>query len=301
MIAEQSSLEEDNIHSAPNDVEEVPIPSLTQQRTNFDDEEHMSDITEPSASNGYWNIEEERSLISALLKQLQILDYKIDNAFAHANPLQHIRCKLKARKSRKSNSKYISPIVNTLSQVSSSSSKYSTQQKLSIENSQNIEAPKEKSSASAAESSSSPKSTEIDVRLLLDVFFSSNISWTYISNVVKSRGPNQCRNHWYMQFLQNSLLNSLIKYVCSLTVMANKLIALSRDRASASAANASARRSDDGDGGGDGGEKQLSPSGRIEHLLRELHDKCHCVTLSYTWFAEDSVELVERFAPLPSD
>ena len=56
------------------------------------------------------------------------------------------------------------------------------------------------------------------------------------------------------------------------------------------------RRDRDGDGDG---EEQLRPSERLERLLRELRDlpeSAEQVTLSYSWFAEDALELIERFA-----
>ena len=63
--------------------------------------------------------------------------------------------------------------------------------------------------------------------------------------------------------------------------------------------SAAGRRDGDGDGDGDNGEKQLRPSDRLEHLLRELRElprSAEQVTLTYSWFAEDALELIERFA-----
>ena len=199
VTTEKSSFEKTTIQEEDKDTPTVSTPPSNQVIIFNDADELESGTSENEAKRGYWNPEEERSVINALIDQVLILRSKIDDAFSQTNPVQYMKSKLPSRKfpfgdTSKSNSPKRRRTTNSISpQFPSIFNHNSTQQNDPNQNSQRNEA---SASAAASSSSTSGASAEIDARLLLDVFFSSNISWSFISRVVRSRGSNQCRNHW---------------------------------------------------------------------------------------------------------
>ena len=185
---EKSSFEKTTIRAEHNGTSTVTTSPSNPDIILNDADELESGAFDNDAKRGYWSPKEEHSVITALIDQLKILRSNIDDAFSQTNPVLHVKTKLPSRKFPFRNTSKTSKRRRT----ANSFSPQSTEQNDQKENSQHNEA----SASAASSSTTSVAAAEIDARMLLDVFFSSKISWSLISCLVRTRGSNQCRNHW---------------------------------------------------------------------------------------------------------